>query len=208
MVGLGLLRVGLRLSRLWVPLWVSLLRRALLRRALLWILRRVALLRRVAVLLGLVGCSPGGALVPTLLGRRPRIAHDPSLSGHERELSLPARSLLSLPRRSRWRSPSLPRRRTGRIPARATPEARRGPIRARSPVRRSRAPGRYWTRSSAAPSTGRGRSRHARPCPSWRRSPHPVRSRTPAGRGPPRRRRPSRLPPPRRWGTFPRPRGR
>src|SRR5699024_2454437 len=90
MVGLGLLRVGLRLSRLWVPLWVSLLRRALLWRALLWILRRVALL------LGLVGCSPGGALVPTLLGRRPRIAHDPSLSGHERELSLPARSSCSV----------------------------------------------------------------------------------------------------------------
>src|SRR5699024_5417574 len=96
MVGLGLLRVGLRLSRLWVPLWVALLRRALLRRALLWILRRAALLRRVAVLLGLVGCSPGGALVPTLLGRRPRIAHDPSLSGHERELSLPTRSSCSV----------------------------------------------------------------------------------------------------------------
>src|SRR5699024_5774808 len=106
MVGLGLLRVGLRLSRLWVPLWVSLLRRALLRRALLrrallrrallWIRRRAALLRRVAVLLRLVGCSPGGALVPTLLGRRPRIAHDPSLSGHERELSLPTRSSCSV----------------------------------------------------------------------------------------------------------------
>src|SRR5699024_11532824 len=188
MVGLGLLRVGLRLSRLWVPLWVSLLRRALLRRALLWILRRVALLRRVAVLLGLVGCSPGGALVPTLLGRRPRIAHDPSLSGHERELSLPARSLLSLPRRSRWRSPSLPRRRMGRIPARATPEARPGPIRARSRVHRSRAPGRYWTRSSAAPSTGRGRARQARPWTYWVRAPPPARRRATPGRCPHRRR--------------------
>src|SRR5699024_6059361 len=101
MVGLGLLRVGLRLSRLWVPLWVSLLRRALLRRALLrrallWILRRAALLRRVAVLLGLGGGSPGGGLVPTPLGRAAPCAHGPNPSGHERELSLPTRSSCSV----------------------------------------------------------------------------------------------------------------
>src|SRR5699024_12641276 len=75
MVGLGLL---------WVVVGLALLRMGL-RVTLLRILRRVALLRRVPVLLRLVGCSPGGALVPTLLRRRPRIAQGPSLSGHERD---------------------------------------------------------------------------------------------------------------------------